>query len=66
MDRKSADMNKASDYEVGKQLLDVLSVATVIGALVDILPSIAALFTILWTGIRIWETDTMKKITGRD
>jgi hypothetical protein len=59
-------MNKASDYEVGKQLLDVLSVATVIGALVDILPSIAALFTILWTGIRIWETDTMKKITGRD
>jgi hypothetical protein len=62
----SADMNKASDYEVGKQLLDVLSVAAVIGALVDILPSIAALFTIVWTGLRIWETDTVRKITGRE
>ena len=59
-------MNKASDYEIGKQLLDVLSVATVIGALVDILPSIAALFTIVWTGLRIWETDTVRKITGRE
>jgi hypothetical protein len=59
-------MNTASDHEVGKQILDVLSVATVIGALVDILPSIAALFTIVWTGLRIWETDTVRKLTGRD
>jgi hypothetical protein len=29
------------------------------------LPSIAALFTILWTGIRIWETDTVQRILGR-
>jgi hypothetical protein len=59
-------MNTASDHEVGKQILDVLSVATVIGALVDILPSVAALFTIVWTGLRIWETDTVRKLTGRD
>ena len=43
-------MKTASDHEVAKQLLDVLSVATVIGAIVDILPSIAALFTIVWNG----------------
>jgi hypothetical protein len=48
-----------------KQVLDVLSVATVVGALVDILPSIAALFTIVWTGLRIWETDTIRGWTGR-
>lgn len=58
-------MKTASDHEVAKQLLDVLSVATVIGAIVDILPSIAALFTIVWTGLRIWETDTVRGLTGR-
>jgi hypothetical protein len=58
-------MKSASDHEVAKQLLDVLSVATVVGALVDILPSIAALFTIIWTGLRIWETDTIRGWTGR-
>ena len=58
-------MKTASDHEVAKQVLDVLSVATVIGAIVDILPSIAALFTIVWTGLRIWETDTVRGWTGR-
>jgi hypothetical protein len=32
---------------------------------VDILPSIAALFTIIWTGLRIWETDTVRGWTRR-
>lgn len=58
-------MKTASDHEVAKQLLDVLSVATVVGAIVDVLPSIAALFTIIWTGLRIWETDTVRGLTGR-
>ena len=58
-------MKTASDHEVAKQVLDVLSVATVIGAIVDILPSVAALFTIVWTGLRIWETDTVRELTGR-
>lgn len=60
--RGTADMNTASDHEVGKQILDVLSVATVIGALVDILPSIAALFTIVWTGLRIFESETVQNL----
>lgn len=58
-------MRTASDHEVAKQMLDVLSVATVLGALVDLLPSVAALFTIVWTGLRIWETDTVRGWTGR-
>jgi hypothetical protein len=44
-----------------KHILDGLSVITVIGALVEILPAIAALFTIVWTGIRIYETDTVQE-----
>lgn len=48
-----------------KHVLDGLSVITVLGALVDILPAIAALFTIVWTGIRIYETDTVQKFFGK-
>jgi len=44
-----------------KQVLDLVSITTVIGALMDILPSVAALFTILWTGIRIYETKTVQR-----
>lgn len=49
-----------------KHLLDALSVVTVIGALVDVLPSIAALFTIAWTGIRIYETKTVQSLLGKE
>lgn len=55
-----------SEYVDGvKYTVDALSVATVIGALTDMLPEIAALFTIVWTGIRIYETDTIQKIFGK-
>ena len=40
--------------------------ATVVGALVDLLPAIAAVFTIVWTGIRIYETKTVQKWLGKD
>ena len=43
-----------------KHVLDGLSVITVLGALVDVLPAVAALFTIVWTGIRIYETKTVQ------
>jgi hypothetical protein len=48
-----------------KNLFDGLSVITVLGTLIDMLPSIAALFTIIWTAIRIYETDTVRRILGR-
>lgn len=51
--------------ETTKHVVDALSVATVLGTLVELLPSIAAVFTIVWTGIRIWETDTVRSLTGR-
>lgn len=49
-----------ADAETAKHVMDAVSVLTVVGALVDILPSIAAIVTIVWTGIRIWETKTVQ------
>jgi hypothetical protein len=51
--------------ETVKHVVDALSIVTVIGTLVDMLPSVAAGFTIVWTVIRIWETETVKRWTGR-
>lgn len=52
--------------ESAKHVVDALSVATVLGTLVEFLPSIAAVFTIIWTGIRIWETDTVQRFFNRE
>ena len=52
--------------EAMKHVVDALSLVTVIGTLVDMLPSIAAVFTIVWTAIRIYETKTVQGWLGRD
>jgi hypothetical protein len=51
--------------EPAKHLADALSIGVAIGALAKLLPSIAALLTILWLGIRIWESDTIRALTRR-
>lgn len=43
-----------------KHVVDTVSIATVVGTLVNELPSIAALFSIIWTVIRIYETKTVQ------
>jgi len=43
-----------------KQVVDTFSVATAVGTILETLPPLAALFTIIWTAIRIWETDTVQ------
>ena len=43
-----------------KALLDWTSVAVAAGALVKLLPAIAALWTIAWLSIRIWESKTLQ------
>jgi hypothetical protein len=45
-----------------KQVVDTVSVATAVGTISAILPPLAALFTIVWTFIRIWETDTVQDL----
>jgi hypothetical protein len=46
--------------ETVKHAADAVSVVTVIGTLAEILPAVAALFTIIWTGFRIYETKTVQ------
>lgn len=48
-----------------KHIADALSVVTVVGTLINVLPSVAAVFTIVWTSIRIYETDTVQRWLGK-
>jgi len=48
-----------------KHAADGLSIGVMLGTFTDLLPSIAAGATLIWTLIRIWETDTCKRLTGR-
>ena len=55
----------ADGTEAVKHVVDAVSIGTVAATLAGILPSIAAIFTIVWTVIRIYETETVQKILGR-
>ena len=44
-----------------KTIGDVTSISIVAGTLTNILPPLAALLTIIWTGIRIYETKTVRR-----
>jgi hypothetical protein len=51
--------------EASKHVIDFVSVLTVLGTLADMLPAIAAIFTIVWTAIRIYETKTVQGWIGK-
>ena len=46
--------------------LDVAAVAGGIGSWFALIPDIAALLAIVWLALRIWETETVKRWTGRE
>jgi hypothetical protein len=48
--------------EQSKDTLDVLAASTGIFSLAAWLPPTASLFTIVWLGIRIYESETVQKI----
>lgn len=54
------------DMEPTKQVMDTVSVFTVVGTLGEVLPPMAALVTIVWTGIRIYETETVQRWLGKE
>ena len=49
-----------------KAVLDVSSFAVVGATLVEWLPAVAALLSIVWALIRLWETATVKRWFRRD
>ena len=56
----------ASGHDTLKYAIDVASFFTVVGTMISMLPAIAALFTIIWTVIRIYETKTVQRWLGKE
>ena len=54
-----------STPETTKYMIDALSLATVLGTIMNWLPAVAAVFTIIWTAIRIYETKTVQGWLGK-
>jgi hypothetical protein len=48
-----------------KHVIDWTSIGIVLGSLIQILPSIAAALSIVWTLIRIYETKTVQRWLGK-
>ena len=48
------------DIETAKNIVDAASIGVVAGTLIQWLPAIAAVFSIIWMTIRIWETKTVR------
>jgi hypothetical protein len=48
-----------------KHVIDWTSIGIAFGSLMQILPSIAATLSIVWTVIRIYETKTVQKWLGK-
>jgi hypothetical protein len=51
--------------EPAKHVVDALSIMTVLGTLMDILPSVAALLSIVWSLLRIYESKTVQGWLGK-
>lgn len=54
-----------NEHEAIKHVGDALSISVVVATMATWLPAIAALFSIIWTGIRIYETRTVQRWLGR-
>lgn len=51
--------------EGAKHIADALSLTTLLGTLFQMLPNIAALLTIVWTVLRIYESETVQRLFKR-
>ncbi len=49
-----------------KIALDTAAVGAGFGSWLSWLPDVAALFSVIWLALRIWEMETIKRLTGRD
>jgi len=49
-----------------KETVDIVAASTGVLSLVAWLPPTASLFTIIWLGIRIYESETIQKLVHKD
>lgn len=48
-----------------KHVIDLISILSLLGALVSILPKIATVLTIIWTLLRIWQEPIIQRVITR-
>jgi len=58
-------MSSVPAPETVKEVVDVAAASTGIMALAAWLPPTASLFTIVWLGIRIYESETIQKLLNK-
>ena len=51
--------------EASKDMMDVVAASTALATLAAWLPPVASLFTIVWLGLRIYASDTVKDLFNR-
>ena len=51
--------------EASKDMMDIVAASTALATLAAWLPPVASLFTIVWLGLRIYESDTVKDLLNR-
>ena len=51
--------------DTAKAVADGAAILTTVGVMATWLPPLASLFTIIYLGLRIWESDTVRKMTNR-
>ena len=54
-----------TQHDTAKTIADGAAVLTTIGVMATWLPPLASLFTIIYLGLRIWESDTVRELTKR-
>ena len=57
-----------TDYpftDVAKHIGDLISIGLVVGTIAQMLPSIAAGLSIVWTALRIYEMKTVQRWLGK-
>ena len=54
-----------TQHDTAKAVADGAAVLTTVGVMSTWLPPLASLFTIIYLGLRIWESDTVREMTKR-
>ena len=54
-----------TQHDTAKAVADGAAVLTTVGVMATWLPPLASLFTIIYLGLRIWESDTVREVTKR-
>jgi hypothetical protein len=54
-----------TQHDTAKAVADGAAVLTTVGVMATWLPPLASLFTIVYLGLRIWESDTVRELTNR-